>query len=227
MAKTILADLRNGQVEYVNSLLSDELKSETSRETLEKAASFFHPGELLSAELIGSQVNVTNQQWTGNFTYEYHFESGWNLANAALRKTGDSYWIIGINVYQTKDSQKALNQFTLKGKSLAHYFILSLVIATPLFIFVTMICFFRTSIPRRRWRWLFFILVGIGSVQINWTTGEYAFQLLAVQLLGAGVIAAGPHAPWLLSAGLPIGAIMFWIKRSDISTLTKTTEAEP
>lgn len=91
MAKTILADLRNGQVEYVNSLLSDELKSETSRETLEKAASFFHPGELLSAELIGSQVNVTNQQWTGNFTYEYHFESGWNLANAALRKTGDSY----------------------------------------------------------------------------------------------------------------------------------------
>jgi hypothetical protein len=212
-AKEYITKLRNKEFEYVKGLMGSEIISQVNDELLLKMANYFRDGELISTTIIGSQVYTFNGEWQGNFTFEYEFESGWNIANAVLKKVGDGYEVIGINVYQTEDSQKALNAFSLSSKSPFHYLILLLALIVPLFI-ITSVCFCaRTPIPKRKWLWIIFILLGFGSIGINWSSGQYAIQIHCVNLLGASATSASPYAPWIIKAYLPLGAIIFWFKR--------------
>ncbi len=88
----------------------------------------------------------------------------------------------------------------------------------PLFILATLVECVRTPIPRRKWLWVLFILLGFGSIQLNWTTADYAIQAFHVNLLGAGAVASGRYAPWVLSFGIPLGAITFWSRRKEFLT---------
>lgn len=212
-AKEYLSKLRAQDYEYVKSMLSPELESQVDNELLAKMAAHFRPGDPISTKIIGSQVNVFNGQWQGNFTFEYEFESGWNLANTALRKVDGGYEVIGLNVYQTEASQKENNEFALSSKSVLQYSILVLAIVVPIFILFTLIVCIRTPIPNKKWMWIIFILLGVGAIQVNWTNGAYGIQLLSVHLFGASATSAGPAAPWVISASIPLGAFIFWIKR--------------
>lgn len=221
MAEVYLTKLREKDFEYIKSKLSDELKPQVTDALLIQSAEFFRDGELISTEIIGSQVNVFNGVWQGNFTFEYHFSGGWNLANAAFRKVGDKYEVIGLNVYQTEMSQKEIHAFSLSNKSPLHYLVLVMSITVPIFILISIYYCVRTPIPKRKWLWLIFILLGVGAIQINWTTGQSAIQLIRVYLLGAAAGAAGPHAPWVISASIPLGAILFWVKRKRFIQLSQ------
>ena len=133
-AQEYLLRLKNRDFDYINSLLSPEIAAQVNDELLEEMAGYFRGGEPLSVKIIGSQVNVFNDSWQGNFTFEYEFESGWNLANAALRKTDIGYEVVGLNVYQTEKSQKEIHAFKLSSKSLLQYLVLLLAVIVPLFI---------------------------------------------------------------------------------------------
>lgn len=228
-AKDYLARLRAQEYDYVKSMLSPEIASQVNDELLEKMANHFRPGEPKSVKIIGSHVNIHNGQWRGNFTFEYEFESGWNLANTALKKVGNGYEVIGLNVYQTAASQKEINAFNLSSKSVTQYSVFILAIAVPIFILCTLIVCIRTPIPRKKWLWIVFILFGIGAIQVNWTNGAYGFQLISFQLFGASAISAGPGAPYVLSVSVPLGALIFWLKRKKFileSSLTEKPEQQ-
>lgn len=215
-AQDYLSKLRERDFSYVKSKLSPEIEAQVTDALLEQMAAYFRQGELLSVKMIGSQVNIFNGQWRGNFTFEYQFETGWNLANAALKKTDVGYQIIGVNVYQTEMSQKEINAFSLSSKSGLQYLVLCLAVLVPVFILFTLVVCVRTPIQRKKWLWITFILLGFGAIQVNWTNGAYAFQLIIVQLFGASATAAGPAAPWILSASIPLGAIVFWLRRKSL-----------
>lgn len=218
-AKAYIEKLRAGDFEYVKSLMSQEVMLKVNDDLLSEMAGDFRDGEPKSIKIIGSQVNVFNDQWQGNFTFEYEFESGWNLANAALRKVGDGYEVIGLHVYQTDASLKEINAFTLSGKTFLHYIVLIAAIVIPVFVLVTVYFCVKTPMPRRKWLWVLFILFGVGAIQVNWTSGQFAFQLLSIRLFGASAVAAGPYAPWIISASVPLGAILFWFKRKKLLSL--------
>ncbi len=221
MAEDYLTKLREKDFDYIKSKLSDELKPQITDALLVQMAEYFRGGELISTKIIGSQVHIFNGVWQGNFTFEYHFSDGWNLANTAFRKVGEKYEVIGINVYQTEMSQTELHAFSLSNKSILHYIILFLAIAVPLFIVVSLYYCIRTPVPKRKWLWLIFILLGVGAIQINWTTGQYAIHLLSVNLLGSAAVAASPYAAWIISASFPLGALLFWLKRKRFIQLSK------
>ena len=220
-AEDYLTKLRAKDFKYIKSQMSKETLAQANDVLLEKMSNYFRKGELLSTEIIGSQVNVFNDKWRGNFSFEYHFSDGWNLANAAFQKTEDKYEVIGLNVYQTNMSQKEFHAFTLKNKSILQYLILLLAIIVPVFIIVTTYYCARTPIPKRKWLWVIFVLLGIFSVQLNWTTGAIGIQPLSASLFGASAVAAGTHAPWIISTSFPLGAIIFWFKRKRFIELIK------
>ena len=205
--------------------MSPEIISQVNDELLLRMVHHFRNGKLISTELVGSQVNIYNGEWSGNFTFEYEFESGWNLANAALRKVGDNYEVIGINVYQTKSSQREINAFSLSSKSVLHYIVLILAAIVPLFIVTTIYVCAKTPISKWKWLWIIFILFGVGAIHLNWATGEYTIQLLRVYFLGVSAVAAGPYAPWVISVSFPLGAICFWFKRRHLIALTTQAKA--
>lgn len=212
-AKDYLHHLQTKDFEYVKKYIDPSIDTQVADQKLIEIAGYFPSGKLLSTELIGSQINVFNSGWQGNFTFEYHFSSGWALANVVLKNSGDNLSVIGFSVYRTAASQKELNKFTLSGKSSWQYLILSLAILAPLFILVTMYFCVRTPIQKRKWLWVIFVLVGFGSISVNWSTGQLGFQPLSIKFLSASAMAAGPYAPWIISASIPFGAIMFWFKR--------------
>jgi hypothetical protein len=51
-------------------------------------------------------------------------------------------------------------------------------------------------------------LVGVGAVDLNWTTGATGFVLLRAQLFTTGAVRASPYAPWILTFTFPVGAIL-------------------
>ena len=212
-AKGYLLKLREGDFEYVKSFLSPELILQADDDTLSKLTAQFRAGDLISANIVGYQVNITNSQWQGNFTFEFEFESGWNIANTVLRKSESGYEVVGLHVYQTEASQKEINAFNLSSKHPLQYVVLFFAVAVPIFILFTLIFCIRTPIPSNKWLWIIFVIFGFGAFQINWTNGAFAVQLLSIHLFGASATAASPSAPWVISASVPIGAIIFWFKR--------------
>jgi hypothetical protein len=224
-AKSYLAEIRERDFEYVLSHIDPELSGQVSEEKLEEVAAYFPSGQLLSTELIGSQVNTLNETWQGNFSFEYEFESGWAVANVVMKRIGKETTVIGFNVYRTEASQKELNKFVLAGKSVLHYLVLVLACIIPIFILVTLVYCIKTPIEKRKWLWVLFILGGIGTITINWSTGAFGFKILQYQLFGAAAAAASEYAPWVITAGFPLGAIIFWFKRKSFIEQSKANKS--
>ena len=212
-AQDYLTKLRAKDFQYIRSFLSPDTLAEVNDETLYEVAGYFRTGEPISEKIVGSDVYQSGDYWEGNFTFEYEFESGWNIASVAVVRVGDRHEVANFSVYQTDTSLAELNAFTLKGKSSFQYFFLITTIMVFLFILATVYACARTPISNRKWLWIIFILLGVGVARIDWTTGQYAVQLLGIQLFGASAIAAGPYAPWVISYSVPLGAILFWLKR--------------
>lgn len=224
-AKDYLNKIRTRDFEYVLSYIDPELSDQVSIEKIEEVAQYFPSGKVFSTELIGSKVNTFNSTWQGNFSFEYNFEGGWAVANVAMRRVADTSTVIGFNVYRTEASQKELNKFVLSGKTVFHYLILVLACVIPIFIFITLIYCIKTPIPKRKWLWVLFVLGGIGTVSINWVSGEYGFKIVQYLLFGAAANAGSGYAPWVISAGFPLGAIIFWFKRKSFIEQSKTNKS--
>jgi hypothetical protein len=224
-AQDYLEKLQRKDLGYVKRHFDRSIKDQVTDEKLLEIANYFPRGELIKTQIIGSQVNVFNSEWQGNFSFEYQFSDGWALANVVLKKSGEALSVVGFNVYRTKTSQKELNRFIFTGKSVLQYLILVMAVAAPLIILVTMYFCFRTPIHKRKWLWILFILVGVGSVSVNWTTGQIGLQLLSLNLLSASAMAAGPYSPWIISASIPIGAIVFWFKRKGFIEASRDNSA--
>ncbi len=212
-ARQRLEEVRARDFDYVKSHLDSTMLVPNIDEKLNGLADLFPEGELVSTEIIGSSVYIEGSTWIGNFTFEYQFEVGWAVANFALKRDNGKTTVVGLNVHRTEASQRELTAFSLTNKSFVHYIVLLIAVVVPVFIVVTLFFCIKTPIPKRKWLWVLLVLLGFGAISINWTTGEYAMRLLSANLLGASAFAAGPHAPWVITAAFPLGAILFWIKR--------------
>lgn len=223
-AKSYLGEIRDRNFEYVLSYIDPKLLDQVPTEKLEEIAAYFPSGQLISTELIGSQVHTFNETWQGNFSFEYEFESGWAVANVVMTRAGSKTTVIGFNVHRTEASQKELNKFQLLGKSALHYLVLFLACIVPIFILISLVYCIKTPIPKRKWLWVLFILGGIGTISINWTTGAFVIKILQYQLFGVAAVAYTEYAPWIITAGFPLGAIIFWFKRKSFIEQSKANK---
>ncbi len=212
-ARDYLQHVHDNDFSYVKSKIDPALLPEVTDDNLLRISAYFPGGEILSTELIGSHVNIINGVWTGNFTFEYHTNYGWAIGFVALKRIDAQLIVTAFSVHQASGSQEELNRFTLTGKSVLHYLVLIATVCIPLFILVTLIACIRTSIPKRKWLWIVFIILSIGAIQMNWTSGEYLLQLLRFQLFGAALVTVSKYSPCVLTAGFPLGAILFWFWR--------------
>jgi hypothetical protein len=112
-------------------------------------------------------------------------------------------------------SLEEMNRFTFRDKGWIHYGFFLAVIGIPLFILFALVVCVRSKI-RRKWLWVVFTLLGLITLRLNWTTGQTDYQIFSFQLFGASALAAGSYAPWIFGVSLPIGAIVFLVKRSKL-----------
>ena len=207
-AKEYLIRLKSRDFDHIKRYLSPKLSAEVNDTKIEEVASYFPSGELINAIIIGSQVTKSAEQWQANLFYEFQFSDGWAIVNVVLEKVGQQLQINHLYINQTIDSQKKLNSFRLHNRSPKHFFVLFLSLLVPLFILVTLYFCIKTPIPKRKWLWILFVSFGIGTIALNWTTGQSWFKLTSGQLLGAGWWADSPYSSWIIKVSIPLGAII-------------------
>jgi hypothetical protein len=206
--------LRTRNFGIVEGRLDRSLVTAATRLQLEQMSSALGSDTPQDVRVIGASTNTVNGVVTYvGLTLEYRLSQRWLLASMNLHRMGNDRTIDAINVQPTIDSQERLNRFTFSGKGPANYIMLASTTSMFVFIVGTLVILWRTHIPRRRWLWVLFVAIGIGQFTLNWTTGRIAMQTLQVSLLGAGFTKPGPYAPWFLSVAVPVGAVIFLVRR--------------
>jgi hypothetical protein len=149
-----------------------------------------------------------------NFYYQYPLADSWGLAEVVLEIRDAGPLVAGVHFYKSERPWTEMHAVTFAEKSVVHHLMFAAVIFNPLFILFALVQCVRTPIPRRKWLWIIFILVGVTEFQFNWTTGETGYKLLNLSLLAAGFAKMSPISPLILKVGVPLGAIVFLLERS-------------
>lgn len=206
--------------------LDPRIVDDETRAKLEQVAAVFpkvSPTEILT---VGSHTIVSNGAWSANLTFQYEFPEQYVIAAVHLEKQGDRLVIGGVNVQPLENSLQEINAFHVNGRGVLGYVFLVLATGVPVFVVASFILCLRTPIPERKWLWAIFVLFGVGTMKLNWTTGEFAYSMLSWQLLGAA-FEKYQYGPLILSVGLPFGAIVFWARRKEWSAATGGDLQEP
>ncbi|HWB61667.1 MAG TPA: hypothetical protein VG733_19445, partial [Chthoniobacteraceae bacterium] len=179
-----------------------------------------------SVKVVGCKKQVDSYSRTVSTTFEYDYTEEWLLITATVRTLDNTVIVEGIEVHPLPGPLEK-NKFTFAGKGPAQYVMFAIFCAVPLLTLFALVLCIRTKM-KRKWLWIIFILLGIGRVTMNWTTGDvqafetqvtkahgaitYFHPYFAIQLLGAGYVRA-PYGPWMLSVSLPLGALVFLYRR--------------
>ncbi|HWO32969.1 MAG TPA: hypothetical protein VNO32_29585, partial [Candidatus Acidoferrum sp.] len=150
-----------------------------------------------------------------NIMLEYQFPSKWLLVNITTQRTGNVSTIAGFHVEPLRDSLENLNRFTLVGKSTDQYLLLIVAVGSLLLSLYSFVLCIRTKNEKRKWLWMLFILIGVGKLAVNWTTGQWNLTLWSFQI-PCGMATAPLYGPWTIAASAPLGAILYFIRHGKI-----------
>lgn len=212
VAQQYMEFLRTHNFQAIKNDLDPSLLNDPSLdEDMAHTASFLPEDEPLSSKVVGFHVQKSAEGTDRHVTLEYHFPDRRILANVATRTSPSGLAVIGLEVNVLPDSLENIHRFTFSNKPPVCYAVLPFLLLIPLLIFYTLVKCILDK-PRRRWLWVLFIIFGIGSLSVNWTTTEPSFDLLSFQLFGAGVFSE-LYGPWVFSVSLPVGAVVYLLYR--------------
>ena len=225
VARSVLDEVRLGDMDPVKAKLDDRLRQDPGIEDkLRELTGYFPAGAPRSVKLVGTKTMTVNGATRYDLTYEYEFAGGWVLGNVLLAGEGDALRVEGVHVQRMAQSLEQQNAFTLSGKDATHWVILFACIVIPVFCLYAFVLCLRTPIARRKWLWALGTLLGFVTLRFNWTTGDFDFQLLSIQLFGASGMAS-PYGPMIMGMSLPLGAIWFLACRSGLVANARAAKA--
>lgn len=221
-SRRTLDRLAIGDVEYVASHLSADLRRPDALAKVQQMAAQFPRGTARGVNLIAfDQQRLSNAEGvrrTTQVSFESEYEGGNHLLTQFLWRGSDRLELVGMQVQPLPDSLQHLNRFTLRGKGAGHYIFLTGMLAVPsTMAYALYVWLAIRSRLRARWVWLGAIAVGVCSLRINWTTGALFFQPLRFQLFGLGALQQ-PYGPWMLFCSVPLGALLFLLLRRRFTT---------
>ena len=152
------------------------------------------------------------------------FEEGWAVAEVVLAKENERLVVKGVHVNRLSQSLEETNAFALSGKSITHYLFLIGAVAIPLFIVFSLVLCVKTSMERRKWLWVIFVLFGFVGLSLDWTTGQMSAQPISLYLLGVMAYTASPYSPWVITMSVPFGAMIFLWRRKSLIKRGVTNE---
>jgi hypothetical protein len=217
-ARNYVEMLRSRQFDAILSNADPSLDAANVRTELDKMAAEFPAEEPRSVKLIRSRI-LDGKDPAGvqaqriELTYEFLFPSTPVLANIALKRTANATTIVSLNAARIPEN---FNDFTFAGRSALQYTALLLATAIPLFTLWTLFACIRAPMERTtKWLWCLFIVVSVGRFSIDWVTGLWTFTPVSLLLFGTSIARSlGGYGPWVISVGLPAGAIAFHIWRA-------------
>lgn len=212
IARSYVDLLRQGKLDQIERDLDPSLADSNAHDTFTKMAAFFPAEVPVSVKVVGAHVFHGQEYSTTDISLEYQFPSKWLLVSVVTRRQGDISTVIGFHVTPMSDSLENHNRFSVVGKSPLQYLTLACDVGSLLFtLYVFALCI-RSTDMKPKWLWLIIVLVGVGKFAVNWGTGEWTYQLIAIQIPCFSMIRT-PYGPWTVAAYVPLGAIAFLHRR--------------
>ena len=238
-AKSYIDNLKSDSIDYCYNLIIPEQQNEQALGYLKKVHSNLSTRKLINTNVIGYRVTKMNDTKYTHLEYEYEYENDWAYFTVDLINKGGVIKVQGFSGNGFHESLIKANSFDLKGKSFGHYLTLLLMILIPLFILTTIVFIIMTPI-KRKVLWIIFALFGIFAIHFNWGTGDFMLLIrelspdgqmemvksafMKISILGAGYTRPSVLHPWIMHFTIPVGAIIFWIKRAKILKEKQTEE---
>jgi hypothetical protein len=228
-ANSYIDSLKSGSVVCCYNLIMPEHQNEQAMDYLRNVHINISNTKLINSNIIGYRVtNMEDTKYT-HLEYEYEYENDWAYFTIDLINKSGIIKVQGFNGNGFQESLVKANSFSLKDKSFGHYLTLILMILIPLFILTTIAFIIITPI-KRKVLWIIFALFGIFAIHFNWETGDFMLIIrqlspdgkmemvksafLKISFLGAGYTRPSVLHPWIMHFAVPVGAIIFWIKRA-------------
>ena len=214
-AKTVLQLISDAQTDSLVALLSPDIPSDTVRSIMPVLSSVMASVDIDSLHFIGANINqdVGTKVRQVNLSYEGPTRdgNGWVACNVAVRYDGEHAEVVGFNVYPLSSSLESQHAFTLANRPARHYLWLAFALLVPVCTIGTAVHVARTRVPRR-WAWAAVALVATPVFALNWSSGEVSTQIVRLVLFGGAAFRPGPTSPWILSFGLPTGALLAYLR---------------
>lgn len=225
-ARSMVDTIRRGDVPAIRALLDDAMESEVSDAQLQQIAAAFPAGAPSKVTLVGinTATGASGDSSAARYslTFQYAWPARWLLVNVVLTG-GEPSRLAGIHLNALDQPLEQANAFTLRGKNALQLAVLALAIIVPLFCLYALVRCLRTPMRRRKKRWALFTVLGVTTLQVNWSTGAWAVQLLSVQLFGASAMAS-PFGPWTIGVSFPLGAVWFLLRRRRLMVVAETEQ---
>ena len=172
-----------------------------------------HLGSFRSQSFSSLTKDKSFTDWEA--VYQHQFTEGWAVVSIRLRTEDGKTQITRLLISRVPNDLRVIHAFRLQGKPVWRLMFLAVASLVPIFIIVTLIVAVRERRELKWWfLWSVFIVMGIGAVRLNWTTGSIFISPFTMGIFGAGFIRAGDLAPWIMVIYPPVGACLFWIKRA-------------
>lgn len=216
--------LISGQLESAFSDIEPEKLNDQARIFITNVSQNINGAKVKKYSIVEENVTSFYSSSHDKFTnyrlgYEYEFQNGNNiLFFMTIKESGGKFSILTFDGQVLEIPLAEQTKFSLANKPVLNYVFLFFLIAVPIFILVTLVLMLRSKIIRKRKIiWAFIILfVSTPTFILNWNTGAIDFRLFNFALLGAGFVKPALYSPWLLSIGIPIGGLLYWLKRENL-----------
>ena len=142
---------------------------------------------------------------------EYQFNNKWFLVRVMYVENEAKKTLSQVIVWPLPGALEKINRVSLMTASLKQWCSLILLFILPVIVIFSLIKYCRTNKLKRKWLWILFIAFGFCSFKFNWTTQEFVFHPVSLQLFGVSYFRASKYSPLVMSFSIPLGAILFLI----------------
>jgi len=221
LARSFLKTLKSGDMEAIASISTKSLTSPDAIKMLKAMAGQLEKREIVSIETV--KARIISQYFSKTtrtlMAYQLKLDKGWMKALVVLDSTkGNTDF--KVSTLYTEPIDKPMSElyaFTMTGVPTVNYLFLALTICTPIFILYMVSVCFRMHAPfMQKFMWILFILVGVGTLNFDWSSGRMGFRLFSALFLGASAYKDTIYGPWVLTLSFPVGAIAFFVYLSRV-----------
>ena len=211
VARAVYSEIRT-RSPNLQAHMAPEIRNPKTAEELVKVRAYIPPGEPSLGKAVGwNYFSMLGQGKTATLAHEYDYPGKVVLARVALsRPEGAKAWLMtGFNAQVATTQELKALEFSLAGKHYAQYAFLAGLVTSLGLMLAALVKVIRTKGLKRKWLWVIAAFAGVGSLQMNWFNGVFAWKLMNIALLGAGVVRGGSRFdPWILTFIVPLGAIL-------------------
>lgn len=218
--------LRQGRLDRVEQMLDPSVRDSGTHEALTEMHNMFPTEDASGVKPVEEGFVRGPNGSTTNITLEYEFlpqvkpTSGstellprrWLLTQVVIQTSAGGKTIRGLHAMPIARSYEEMNEFTLADKGISQYAALLLVIGVSTFTLYVFVLCVRAKVGKQKWLWLILVLIGLIRVTVNWTTGQWFFTPLTIQIPPVEALAA-LYGPWMFQICAPLGALAFLVYR--------------